>query len=262
MANPLASIAQRLLDVVAPRACLGCHALIERERDLCDACRAALVTLQQQPFCERCGRTARPETTNGDGCGVCRRERFWNMAGVTRVGAYEAPLREMVLGLKYEGVLANARWLGAALADRIAAQDWAPIDAIVPVPMHPLRRWQRPCDHAAELAEVVASRLGIPLRRLARRSRYSESQLRMDTRAKRFDNIARCFAPRGRKSPQGAAVCIIENMVVTGATLCEVAKALRRGGAKTIYAAFAARSSPPGQPQPRFGPAQDQPSSG
>ena len=33
----------------------------------------------------------------------------------------------------------------------------------------------------------------------------------------------------------------------------EVAKALRRGGAKRIYAAFVARSSPPGQPQPIAG---------
>ncbi|MCA9245068.1 MAG: ComF family protein [Phycisphaerales bacterium] len=251
--GPILNLARALADVVSPRSCLGCGVLIEHAGRVCAPCDAALAELRRLSYCGRCGRSARPETIDDDGCGVCRRERFWNMAGVARFGAYESPLREMVLDLKYDGVLANAEWLGAALAQRIAERPWQPIDAIVPVPMHPLRRWQRPCDHAAELAEVVSRRLGIPLRRLARRSRYSESQLRMDTRAKRFDNIAQCFEPRGRARSKGLTVCIVENMVVTGATLCEVAKALRRGGAKRIYAAFVARSSPPGQPQPIAG---------
>jgi predicted amidophosphoribosyltransferase len=41
---------------------------------------------------------------------------------------------------------------------------------------------------------------------------------------------------------QGMTVCIVDNLLVTGATVCEVSKVLRKAGAKKIYAAVAART--------------------
>jgi phosphoribosylpyrophosphate synthetase len=42
-------------------------------------------------------------------------------------------------------------------------------------------------------------------------------------------------------------VCIVDNLLVSGATVTEASKVLRRLGAKRIYAAVLARTPPPGE---------------
>ena len=46
----------------------------------------------------------------------------------------------------------------------------------------------------------------------------------------------------------GKTVCIVDNLMSTGATVTEVSKVLRRAGAKRIYAAVVARPAAPGDP--------------
>ncbi|RMF74670.1 MAG: hypothetical protein D6744_14295, partial [Planctomycetota bacterium] len=62
------------------------------------------------------------------------------------------------------------------------------------------------------------------------------------SRTARFENVRGCFAPTRRPAVAGARVCIVDNLLVTGATIHEVAKVLRAAGARRIYAAVAART--------------------
>jgi ComF family protein len=186
-------------------------------------------------------------------CARCRTEHFWNVAGVARVGLYrDETLRRLLVGLKFTGSERQADYLGELLADALRETPWASkLEALVPVPMHRLRRWQRPGDHARLLAEAVSRRLKIPVRKAAvRRIKYSISQTRTLSRAARFQNVKDCFGPARRPKIAGQTVCIIDNLLVTGATIHEVSKVLRKAGAKRIYAAVVARSTLPGDPQP------------
>lgn len=156
------------------------------------------------------------------------------------------------------------------------------IEALVPVPMHWKRRLQRPCSHAVLLAREVGRRLHLPVVCAARRVRYAPSQTELTARTQRFENVAGCFAagrvaawaarqrralkkehaagrngatPNARTiraltdvmwgmrhSVAGRCVCIVDNLLTSGATLQEVAKAVRRAGARVVYAAVVARS--------------------
>lgn len=254
----LPSVFGSLLDALLPQTCIVCERWIASdELSACAVCRGKLEAVAALPYCPRCGRTMSPLSIHDKGCARCRTERFWNVGGVARVGEYrEETLRRLLVGVKFVGSERQADFLGELLAVALRRQPWlGQVDALVPVPMHRLRRWQRPCDHARLLAEAVSRRVDIPVRKATlRRVKYSISQTRTPSQAQRFKNVKGCFAPTRRPKIAGKTVCIIDNLLVTGATIHEVSKVLRKSGARRIYAAVVARASLPGDPQPQVEP--------
>lgn len=262
-ANPIRTALTTLLDALLPQTCVSCNSWIAADEPAaCPACRGLLEATIALPYCPFCGRTASPFSIHETSCARCRAEQFWNVRGIVRVGEYRAqPLRGMLVGLKFSGSERQADYLGGLLADALRKAPWlGEIEALVPVPMHRLRRWQRHGDHAQMLADAVARRLKIPVRRATvRRVKYSKSQTRVGSRAERFKNIRGCFGPSRRPEIAGRTVCIIDNLLVTGATLHEVSKVLRTAGARRIYAAVVARASLAGDPQAQIPDAPDLP---
>ncbi len=259
----------RGLDAVAmPQTCPACQQWSDRlVSGVCAECARRLEAMAAVPYCHRCGRTAHPLSIDRV-CPGCRSEGHWNIHGLARAGSYAPLLRRMVLQLKYAGDERSAPPLAARMAAAVRAAGWPePIDALVPVPMHWLRRAQRRCNHAWVLAQALSRELGVPVVKACRRVRHTRSQVGLTTAHQRFDNIRRCFEPRrsrvathfrGILKPRpagpptrpdpadscvaGKTVCIVDNLMATGATVCEVSKALRLAGAARIYVAIAARA--------------------
>lgn len=246
-----------LLDAAFPQTCLVCECWIPgRDGSFCSECDAMLAGIRETPYCRRCGRTSPEISQHSEGCRGCAAER-WNVAAIARVGPYADALKTLVLATKYGGSERAARVLSTWLADVIREKGWArDIEALVPVPMHWKRRLQRKCNHARWLATLTGEKLRMPVVAVAARERYAPSQTELSVRSQRFENVKGCFRPVARRSfffpaadVRGKAVCIIDNFLSSGATLYEVAKVVRAAGAKKIYAAIVARSSPTGRPQ-------------
>ena len=246
-----------MADSVFPNTCSACHLWIRgRDRLLCEDCRAELDRGDEVPYCPHCARSASPLSIFDRGCTNCLTERHWNVTAIARVGPYEGTLRSLVLRMKYHGDRRATLAVAERLAHVLALQDWiGEIDALVPVPMHPLRRWQRPVDHALELAVATSAVLRrrhvlgreIEVRQsVVRRVRYAQSQARAGSITARLANIRDAFAATGKHSPSGSCVCIVDNVITSGATLYEMSRILRKAGAKTIYAATLGRAQLPG----------------
>ncbi len=226
-------------DSVWPPACLACGHAIARP-GLCAACAANWAAGRIERGCRRCGRPLAVGATTP--CGGCATESFWNVRGLACVGRYDGVLRDLLLRLKFSASGDVAAWCGAALVEVIARRPWVgEIELIVPVPMHPLRRWQRAGNHAEQLAVEVSRRLERPLRRALRRTRMVPSQTRQASRTARLREVRDSFGPRRRPGVAGRCVCIVDNVVVSGATVHEVSRALRQAGARRIYAAVVGR---------------------
>ncbi len=235
-----------LAGLIWPRTCAACGGSLGGQPEtLCPRCRTRLEQLAAVPYCPRCGRSASPLAIDPTGCPGCRRERFWNHRGLVRIGPYESPLRDWLLAIKFGRNPRALRRLAALLADRLRAAPWfGQIDFVVPVPMHWIRRLDRPWDHARVLACEVAARIDRPIIRVLRRRVYTPSFVgTASTRAQRFRLIRGSFAPRLSRRLRGAGVCVIDNVVVTGATLHEVCRTLRHAGASRVYAAIACRQA-------------------
>lgn len=247
------SVLRDTVDTIVPDMCAACGQPQTVGRvPLCADCDAARVERSALSMCPRCARIVRPEAVHGDRCYRCQREPSWNIAGIACVGPYEHPLAPVLLGLKFGGHERNADALADWLAQAIERRPWCgEIDLLVPVPMHWLRRMQRPCRHADVLCAALSRRMRIPMSRAVARTRYSPSQMHVPSRNDRFENVHGCFGPRRWPAPRvtGLTVCIVDNLLMTGATVHEVSKVLRKAGAKRIYAAVAARSRAPNDGQ-------------
>lgn len=262
LSNLMAPV-RALLDAVVPQTCVGCGVWIAADgRAACGRCHAEIAAGLARPYCKRCGRTLPQPAIHERGCARCRAETHWNVAGVARVGVYEPALRGPLVSLKYRGHERNADYLAEWMAVAVRQCGWLDeLDALVPVPMHWLRRRQRPCDHAQVLTVALSRRIGVPVTRLVRRAKHTPSQTAITAKSARFENVRGCFAwPRWYQPPwpkrdlRGRTVCVVDNLMMTGATVHEVAKVLRRAGARRIYAVVAARPAAPGDPPAALAP--------
>lgn len=226
------------------------------ERFVSASVAAELDQLSTSAYCPRCGRSRRietayrrrPERAQPIGCRGCAKEVFWRFEEVVRIGAYEGALSELVVAGKYRRAPGSAREIARRLVPRVTARAWCnDLVALVPVPMHALRRWQRPSDHAFDLACGLGAQLGVPVRRWVRRTRYSASQVEAPSRTARFENVGKAFAGRVPNrwagNQESAAVAIVDNVLTSGATVTEVARVLRGAGVRRLILIVAARAA-------------------
>jgi predicted amidophosphoribosyltransferase len=117
---------------------------------------------------------------------------------------------------------------------------------LVPVPADRGRRQQRGFDQSEWLAGRLAQRLGLhcPLGCLQRiRTTLPQGDPRVVSRQR---NVAGAFAVRiGDRRLAGARVLLVDDVVTTGATARECARAARRGGAKSVALVTACRAREP-----------------
>jgi ComF family protein len=112
-------------------------------------------------------------------------------------------------------------------------------DAVVPVPLHPLREREREFNQSDLLARSLAKQLGLPLLRLLKRNISTAPQAGFD-RAGRLENLRGAFSLRGRV-PVDATILLIDDVATTGATLDACASLLMEGGATDVSALTLAR---------------------
>lgn len=119
----------------------------------------------------------------------------------------------------------------------------AEADALVPVPQHWLKALWRGWNPVAELAEAIAGGLiprPPPVLPVLRKTRWSAPQVELSGSVRRR-NLRRAFAVRpGEKPPR--RVVLFDDVLTTGTTASECARALKRAGAQSVVVVALARS--------------------
>jgi ComF family protein len=168
------------------------------------------------------------------------------IATLRSVGPYEGVLRDVVHAVKYEHRRSLLRHLAPMLRDA-AADVLNGAHALVPVPLHVRRRWQRGFNQA----ELVADTLGGPVAHLLRRTRCTASQADLNAAA-RHTNVRGAFTLAGwtqaqrrrtQRDVEGQVLVLIDDVMTTGATLGACADVLWRAGAREVRAVTIARVS-------------------
>ena len=183
------------LDALFPRLCVGC----ERARAaLCPDCRPLL-----------------------------REARALPIAGLTvfAAGRYAGPLRRAILSFKR-----GRRDVGDALAALLGERAGSlPRNAVlVPVPTTARRRAERGFDQSVLLARAIALRHDRAMLE-ALRQRAGDAQ-RGRSRAARLRASGRFVCAEGAARLAGATVVLVDDVVTTGATLADCARAVRAAG--------------------------------
>ena len=117
----------------------------------------------------------------------------------------------------------------------------AAIDVVLPVPLFPTRQRERTYNQAALLAEELARRID---RRFDEQSlvriRQTETQTHFNA-VKRRENMSGAFSVARPEWVRQRCVLLVDDVMTTGATLHECAKALKSAGASTVWALTIAR---------------------
>ena len=114
-------------------------------------------------------------------------------------------------------------------------------DAVTSVPLYPKRERERGYNQAALLGEALARRVGIPFRRrLLGRRRATATQTHL-TAAQRVHNVRGVFSVAWPGRVRGARIVLVDDVMTTGATVNECARALQEAGAASIMVLTVAR---------------------
>ncbi len=146
-------------------------------------------------------------------------------------GAYESVLRKLIHVFKFEGVRTLQRPLGALLAQALPRE--TSFDAVVPMPLHWRRRWQRGFNQSELLAREIARRWSVPVRALVRRGRATAPQAGL-TSAQRRTNVEGAFEVKDAARLKGMRLLLVDDVLTTGATASACARALKRAGAAHV----------------------------
>jgi ComF family protein len=231
-----------LADLAYPPLCAACGARAEGPTapHLCASCAAAIVPIGAD-VCRRCGRDLGPGVGERPDCDTCRRlEPRFRRAVAS--GRYEGVLRTLVHELKFARQMHVARCLGARVAAVVAADpEFLEADLLVPVPLHAARERARRFNQAALIAIHAGKALDRPVApRAMKRLRPTPTQAKLD-RAERLKNLEGAFCVRRPAEVAGKTVLLVDDVMTTGATGSECARALRDAGARRVYVAAAAR---------------------
>lgn len=234
MSNSLASILNSCANLAqhnGTQPCLLCAASA-RGSPLCPGCLADLPRLPAA----RCPTCALP-TPGGEVCGACLRRppAFSRCRAVYR---YAFPADVLVQRLKFGGELALAGFLADRLAEEIG--DTPLPDLLLPMPLHPRRLGERGFNQAVEIGRALSRRLGVPLAIAGcRRGRDTPAQAGLDLKARRR-NLRGAFACEPVLA--GRRVALLDDVMTSGASLDELARAVRQAGAAEVEAWVVART--------------------
>ena len=201
------------------------------------------VVFLEDPVCDGCG--AGFEMDGGafaaPRCAACLAQPY-AFARARAACVYDEASRGLILKFKHGDhqpfAPLFARWIARAAAPLLDEAD-----AVVPVPLHPLRLLSRRFNQAAEIARPLARQAGLDyLPDALVRSSHTTSQGGKSLRGRRL-NVKKAFAvsEAGRRRIKGRRILLIDDVLTTGATAEACARALIEAGARAVDLAVVAR---------------------
>jgi ComF family protein len=222
---------KKLLSWLLPYTCILCGHPSHREQDLCLACHQDLPT--PKTSCNICAAILSAEN-NMLICGQCLQQAR-PFDATFALFDYKTPIDKLLLELKFNQKLVNARVLGELMADKIQSTWYKtrPLpNVIIPMPLHFQRLRERGYNQAMELARPIVKRCRIPVNiHACQRIKPTAPQATL-TAKERETNVKQAFTTNKRWDNDHIAV--IDDVITTGNTMREFCHLLKANGAKRI----------------------------
>jgi competence protein ComFC len=196
--------------------CLHCNKeLISAERYLCWLCWEGM---------ERTYFELQVEPTKLD-------QLFWSRTKIKHTCALYfyakgSASQSLIRALKYDFKAPLGIYLGTHMAKQLSTHPIRHVDAILPVPIHPKKKFARGYNQSELLARGLAKEWKVPVWSfLVRKEKHTRSQTTND-RFGRWDNVQQTFKSL-RNLPKELHILIVDDVITTGATLESLVCAIR-----------------------------------
>ena len=220
---------QAVADLVMPRRCLCCEAVLSPgDVCLCAACEADIPftyhsKVRNNPMAEAFNSLVEKERKD---------EGYIPYSYAAALYFYRDGYREISKSLKYHRNFAAGKYISALLGENLGKSPlFKDVDAVIPVPLHWMRRWSRGYNQAEIIAEGIASKLDVPvMANLLLRRRHTRSQTSLGPQ-ERSANTRAAFAisRKAQKDvPELKHILLTDDVFTTGATALACERALRQ----------------------------------
>ena len=209
-----------------PLTCFMCNQAGHDNLDLCKPCLDDLII--QGNCCDCCG--VELTLTGVSLCGKCIKKRP-SFDKISTLYQYHDSTQHLIHSLKYNAKYSCARTLGKLMARHFREHKHQP-DALIPVPLHKKRLYQRQFNQAEMIAQHIHRDLNITLLNkvcIRHKETQSQSLLNADDRQANLRHAFNCKIIKNIDS-----VAIIDDVVTTGSTVNELAKTLKKAGVKRV----------------------------
>lgn len=233
-----------LVNLFIPAKCIVCgQTLLKDERHICLNCKADMPFTYYPIYADGARAAANPmadafnalvqkgiEEKEGSFSGVSTYEPY---VAAVALFFYQEGYKNITQALKYHGNIPAGRYFASLLAEKLSSGGLTGLDAVIPVPLHWMRRFKRGFNQAQIIAGEVARILDAPLRTdiLYRRS-STGTQTRLSGEA-RTANVVGAFGARPGKFAEpetgtiGPKILLIDDVFTTGSTMYACYSALK-----------------------------------
>lgn len=225
-------------DMFFPPKCIYCGEFLSMgDRPL--ICRRCMDLIPQSTI--RCGKCGGVITYNGGRpeCLSCRAAgRYFD--GVFAPAMYAGNVRAAILKYKFGAQVYMAKPLVYFTASGIKKLG-VKADVVLSVPPDHKRQTKRGFDSTGQLAKLIASEIKVPYKSgWLRKIKSTPPQSKL-TKAERLKNIKGAFTVTSRANVKDLSILLVDDVFTTGATTSEIAKILKKKGAKYVFVATLAK---------------------
>jgi ComF family protein len=226
-------IEERIAHLLFPMnaSCMGCKK-DEPLSDLllCEDCESELVAISGR-VCQRCGHGLDAHRS-GSICRSCITADF-SFESVHSCFEYTDTLKQMIHHMKYGDQTYYARYFAKHLATYYHGLT-LPIEAVLSVPTHFEKKWEKGYHAAELLTQFFCEETGVEnISHIIEKIRATAPQATLSGSDRRLNlkGAFRCDYDLGALE----SVLVIDDIFTTGSTIHEVAKVLKKSGVQNVY---------------------------
>ena len=213
-----------LLDFLLPRACCSCGKILSaEEKFLCSSCASGIEKTDDENLASEYERKFSVDNLIAD---------FY----APLLFIKGTPIQDLIHELKYKSKFGVGIYLGNLVGkygkERITG--WH-AQVIVPIPLHGLKKASRGYNQSYYLAKGVAEIIPIKIKEIIKRKKFTVSQTTLSHK-ERQANVSGAFKIKRFADVKGKRIILIDDVITTGSTVSEAAKALKENGASEIFA--------------------------
>ena len=239
------SFIKDIINFILPPRCYMCEKVLDEDKGICDECISKIEFLNKT-VCYKCGAPLFEQESNENKkilCGNCLRHKNKIMFRMIRSAfLYDEFSKKLILDFKFYDKTDLAPFLAKMLyvvGKDVFAEG---IDIIIPVPLHYTRLLKRRYNQSSLLAKELGNitNIEVDYKNLIKRKK-TKAQVECNVN-ERLINLKDAFSLKYPEKLKGKKVLLIDDVLTTGSTLNECAKAIKSAKPKSIYSLTLSRS--------------------
>ncbi len=232
-------IVETLLSWIFPVRCEICGRTLPSHpaSGVCGPCEAQIPFIPG-PHCALCGRALR---VGAQRCSECWGKSF-HFDRAYACTPYEGKVKELLHAYKFNGRKYLRHFFVNLMGKFMSSyMNGHRFDALASVPLDRDKKNTRGFNQSGYLSAGLSVRLGLPdLSRSLVRRKSAQPQHRA-SKAARKENVKDCFRVRRREGFQMKKILLVDDILTTGQTASECARAMKQAGASSVTVLACAR---------------------